>query len=441
MADNGTQIAFNAQSDSVKTEHKSYAEHAKLREVFDAVKGGTDSIRKGGEQWLPKYPAESSGDYKARLCTATIDGIVQGGVDVIAGAVFYDEIDTDGVNANIKPLLENIDNQGNSFNVFCRDAFRESFDGFSVIVVDAPSPVSPVRSQEDEQRAGLRPYWRLYKAADVWNWDFETDPVSKQKRLRMIVFKEKVSERSGRFLSRDAVYYRHWFVEDNQARWELWQERDDLKDQVVLIGSGVIGKLTELPVAFIGDVNDEPKLLVESRLEIKAYQKESSFDMIEYLSVPTFYTKGYDGEERIAIGGSAHVKMPVDGDVGYAQIDSSGLESLKATIAAIKETIRGRVNEMVSVTVEGAVEETATAAMIKDRDKQARIVVWADELKDAIERALQFTGQFLNLGDDGAGEIVLRTKWQTMAEQAAAMNRIETDDDEKDTDKGKSGRD
>lgn len=433
MADIGTGAAYVPQLDKITTRHRDYDTHARLRDVFEAVKGGTDSIRKGRESWLPKYPAESSVDYEARLCSATIDGIVQGGVDVIAGSVFYDEIDTSKIHQAILPLTENIDKQGNSLNVFCRNAFKESFDGFSVIIVDAAPAAGAVRSLEDERRLGLRPYWRMYRAADVWNWAFDADPISKQRRLQMIVFREVVAERSGRFLSKNAVYYRHWFIEGEQAKWELWKEVGSAgSGDATLEGSGVIGVMTELPVAFIGDVNDPPKLLLESRLEIKGYQKESSFDIIEYLSVPTFYTKGYEGEERIAIGASAHVKMPVAGEVGYAQIDSSGLESLKATIASIKETIRGRVNEMVNVTVEAGGEETATAATIKDRDKQARIVVWADELKDAIERALQFTGQFMGLGDDGAGEITLRTKWFAMAEQAAALNRIVTDDQDDD---------
>ena len=82
---------------------------------------------------------------------------------------------------------------------------------------------------------------------------------------------------------------------------------------------------------------------------------------------------------------------------------------------------------------------TATEAVIKDRDKQARLIVWAGELKDAIELALQYTGQLMSLGEDAGGEIVLRTKWVIKAEQAQMVADMRQRENEASIAKMKAG--
>lgn len=408
--------------DTVKTEHPLYQTQQAKRDVFAAVQS-TDTMRAAGERLLPKYPGEDQSEYKHRLGDATIDGITSGGVDTLTGAAFAGEIDTSGVHSRIQPLLENIDNQGNHFNVFARDAFKASFDGFSVVVVDMPliPDGQEPQSLEEEQILNLRPYWRLYTAANVINWRFDVDPMTKQKRLALIVLREVTQEPAGRFLSAEVTRYRVWYLLNGVPMWELWLDQGTDKDPILIDGPKPLPSSDELPVALIGDPCDEPKLLVESRLEIKAYQKESSFDTIEYLSIPTFYTKGYpeDGP-KLSLGASTHIKLPADpaAECGYVQIDAAGHDSLKGTIASIKDYIKSRLNLTVTQAVEQAVEKTATQTAVEDKDKQARLLVWTEQLHDALETALQYTGQMIGLGPDEAGEIVLKTKWDMAAEKA-----------------------
>ena len=377
------------------------------------------------------YPAEDPKDYAVRLGAATIDGLTTAGVDTLCGTVFHGDIDTSKVNSAIIKHLENIDNEGNHFNVFTRRAFESSFDGFSLIMVDVPKVEGEVKSLADEKKLGIRPYWRLYKASDVINWVHSVDPISKQTRLTMVVLREIGEEIVDRFERKPVTRYRVLFVDGNTGKWELWRQKDKAAsgDEFTLEtnGQGAISNVTEIPVASIGKFIDDPKLLVESRLEVRAYQKESSFDAIEYLSVPTFYTKGYEGEEAIALGAAAHVKLPLEGEVGYAQIDAAGHESLKGTIADIKAYIKSRVSMMVESAV--SPDKTATEAVIQNTDKQARLIVWAEELKDALEKALGFHAQLMGLGEDKGGEITLATKWQAEKEAREKENEIISEDE------------
>lgn len=408
--------------DKPNKEHAKYAGLETKRNVYRAVYGGTDAIRATGKANLPMYPAEDTKDYQARLDQATIDGIVLGGVETLVGSVFEADIDVSKVHASLVPYLENIDNKGNSFNIFARDAFRESFEGFSCILVDAPAG-GKANDLAEQQELALRPYLSLYKAGNVINWRYGVNPATKQRELKLLVLREVSSEPAGRFGSADVTRYRVFSVEKSVVSWELWKETKDAggKKDVVFESGGKVTNVTQIPAAFVGDIEADPKLLVESRLEIKAYQKESSFDVIEYLSIPTFYTKGYEGEDALALGASAHIKLPIDGDLGYAQIDAAGHDSLKGTVREIKQGIKARVNYLLDSAMQQP-DKTATEVVVADKDKQARLVVWSDELKDALETALMFMGQMTGLGEDEAGEITLNTQW-TVAEQ----RRIESE--------------
>jgi len=410
----------------VDTKHKLYGSLEVKRELFRAVKGGTDAIQAKSDTYLPKFPAEDPKEYDARLKASTIDGIVANGVDTLTGAVFFDEINVDAVAPAIKPLLDNIDNKGNKFEVFARDAFEAAFDGSAVIVIDRPNPSGvTIRSAEDERVNNIRTYWRLYHAADVINWRYGVDPVSKATRLELIVLSEPVDEIVNRFETKTVQKYRVYFLEGG-VKWELWRKVEKQIDggEFILEDQGALPQYTGLPIAVVGCLEDEPRLLTESHLEVKAYQKESSFDVIEYLSVPIFYTIGYDKANSgdIAFGASTHVDIPAaqGAAVGFAQIDSAGHMSLKDTINLTKEYIKGRLNELTTSAM--SADKTATQTMVEDRDKQSRLLMWAEQLQDALQTALGYTAESMGMKFADGGEIELMTKWAAAAEAKKALD-------------------
>jgi hypothetical protein len=387
--------------DKANTPHIEYEKLEAKRKPFRAVVGGTDTIRATGKEYLPMYPAETPDDYTARLHASTIDGIVLGGRETLTGSVFDGEIDLDKVTVD-KTWLENVDNKGSHLNIFAREAFSASFEGFSLILIDMPN--EQVKDAAEERTRGIRPYLSLYHAADVINWRWVINPNTKQRELALLVLREVTSESKGRFLSEDVTRYRVFTVENGRVAWELWKEGKD-KD-VVLEETGTFAKITTVPVSIIGDFCDDPKLLVESRLEIKAYQKESSFDVIEYLSIPMLMMVGRDNTETAPpYGASAYLDVPIGGDAKFIGIDAKGHESLKETVIQIKDYIRARVNYL----IESTNDKTATEVVTQDKNKQARLITWSDELKDAIETALDYMSMLT--GGKPENSIQLNTSW------------------------------
>ena len=405
----------------VDSKHSIYAKNQPKRDLFRAVIGGTDTLREGGTKYLPKYPDELDAEYQARLNASTIDGVVADGHQGLVGKVFHEAPDTSKVKIDQK-ILDNIDNEGNNFSVFTKRAFADAFDGHAIILVDSPKAEGPVASLEDEQNLGVRPYWRIYQAKDVINWRWDVDE-RKQTRLALLVLKECPEVPDGDFGTKTIERYR---VYRNQGvvTQELWEKVEGQavgSEFVQVMDPMAMPKLTAIPAAIIGKLESEPWLLNESRLEIKAYQKESSFDIIEYLSIPVFYTVGYENEQPISLGAHTHVRLNGENaQIGFASIDSAGHTSLKATIDGIKQEIAGKLDAITKEAMPEGVggDQTATEVVSDDSKSQARLIVWAQQLQDALNRALQFTGQFMGMGEDNAGTVELMTAWKVQKAKA-----------------------
>jgi hypothetical protein len=404
--------------DLVSNHHPCYDELEAKRVIIDDVRGGTSAMRAKGKTYLPQFPAELDRTYRARLETATLFNLYAKTENVMVGLVFQEEIDTSKVLID-EMLLENIDNKGNHFNVFAREIFEDSFDGASVILVDAPNAVN-VQSLADEQSLGLRPYMIHYDQSDVINWEYRVNEISKKTELSMIVFKECKHEKAGRFIFEEATYYRVWFLNEmGKVQWELYKEVTNEKTkqaEYILMDGNIVEKLSAIPVAIVGCLDDEPPLLDLAFLNIKLYQKESNFDNAEWQSaVSLFYTKGYDKDEVFPISSDYHYKLPENGEIGWAQIDATGNDTKRESLKYLAEQM-SLIGLSMLADKTANVDLTATEALLSNIGETAELRVRAEQLKDALELAIGFMAEYLGMGKDAGGEITLGAAWNKQPE-------------------------
>jgi len=414
--------------DKVSNLHPDYAALQQMREIVQTVHGGTVKMRRAGAKMLPKFPEELQSSYKERLAAATLLNLYKSNLNLMSGLVFKDEIEfKPDVPAQIKALAENIDKRGNHLNVFAETAFKKSFDGFCVIQIDAPVWDSKtIKSQEDFDALDLAPYWILWDADSVINWSERVNPVSKRTEIDLLVFKEIKFERVGNFGREKVVYYRVLYLDEaNRAAWQLHKEQKNEQTgakEIIEIGRGVItimksGQKTfldHLPLAVIGKLGDEPPMLDLALVNIKHYQKENNFDNLEFqAAVPLFYTKGYDGADNLPVGADMHYKLPLEGEVGWAQLDASGFESMRESIKML-ETQMSMIGLSMLTDKTAKVDITATQAILDNISETSELRVRATNGKDGIERAMQITAEYLGLGRDAGGSIELGTAWKAV---------------------------
>ena len=409
--------------DKVSNRHPLYDSLAKMRAVVKDVRSGTLALRAAKEKYLPRFPEELMKTYENRAKCSTLFNLYGKTEAVMTGLVFQNEIKLTAPPI-VTSLAEDIDNRGNHLNVFARRTFEKSFDGAAVILVDAPD-FRNVQSREDEQRLGLRPYWVLYEADSIINWRKRINPVSKTEEFSLIVIKEVKSETVGRFGSRDVTRYRVWFLtEDGRVGWQVYREEkqdNQLEATYILEASGIIERLTAIPVVVVGDLEQAPPMLDIALLNVKHFQKESNFDNLEFqAAVPLFYTKGLQKQEgqTLPVGADIHYELSETGEVGWAQLDAGGFESLRASLDKLVDQMAMMGLSML-VDKTAKVDVTATEVLLNSIGETAELRVMAEQLKDALELALYFTAQYL--GIESGGTVELGTAW-TKLEMSAGTD-------------------
>ena len=341
------------QKDIISAKHPEYEEARCQREIFSDVCEGTAKMREKGKKYLEPFPAENDSDYEYRRKVATLFNFTKKTVDVMTGLVFKSEIELQSdVNSQIKTLWENIDNKGTHGDVFCRELFEDSFEGFAVILVDAPN--MQVADLESEINLGLRPYWISYDADCVINGDYRINPISKKKELQFIVFREETRERiNSRFVFEEVIRYRHFFLADSfdqltnslqtTVNWELWREVKNDKGEIeyVLEQSGILPRLSQIPVAIVGELYEEPLLMDIAYKNIEHYQTYSDYkNTIHKTCVPMLTIAGEDAKTASTkvVGASvALASENTDFKVGFAEVKGEGIPNTRQSLIDNRE--------------------------------------------------------------------------------------------------------
>ena len=413
------------QKDLVNTTHPDYDATAQFRTEYNDVIAGTAALRAKGKAYLPQFPAETDESWKHRVATATLQNIAAKTLETYCGLVFQKPTTLgENVPASFEDLAENIDNKGNHLNVFARDLFEDSFEGWSCILVDAPTQRANDLGQQ--KAMGLRPYWIEYCANDCINWDYQINPVSRRRELSLIVFRETITRKSGTFTRETVTQYRVYMLEKGRVIWQLWEEVKDArtnKIEHILVGDGTIDKQTSIPVAVVGELGNAPPMMDLVYKNIEHYQTYSDYKSIIHKTCsPLFYTVNLDGEPT-ALASDTWFKCNEGGSIGFAEVAGSSIDRVEASLDNIKkEMAQLGLSMLAGQNVQGDV--TATETMLDSIQDTSALQVRAEQLKDAIEQAMMFTAQYN--GESDGGSIELGANWTQIALTAQDMQTMNT---------------
>lgn len=416
--------------DRVDIRHSKYAQTEPLRTLFEDVCGGTAAIRAKHSDYLPQFPLEHDKDYKARWESATALNVTEKTIETMCGLVFQKEITLDKkVPQQIVDLWENIDNKGNHGNVFSRDIFEESFEGWSAILVDAPT--AKANDLGEQKAMGLRPYWVAYDACDVINWDYQVNEVSRKTELSLVVFKECQSVAEGRYKRKEVTRYRT-FILDGGVKWRLDEVRKSKdvngKDEIIeIVGDTLIPKLDAIPVAFIGEPGDPPVLLDLAYTNLKHAQKLSDYESIIHKTcVPIPFTVGIDAAEfgKMAKVGSTMYHLPVGGSMAFAEVQGFAIDKARQALEDLKLDMATLGLAMLAANRKANADVTATEKLLDTIKETSTLQVRANQLKDAIELALSFTAKYL--GQDEGGSVSLGATWSELVLSAQEITAYAT---------------
>lgn len=408
-----------------KTPRATSSDHDAMAPYWKAVNtilGGAAKMREAKE-YLPKFPDETDKRYEFRAKTAKFTNVFGDIVSNLAQRPFSKMVEVKEGPSDILDFQEDVDGRGNHLHVFAGDVFYNGIaSALDWILVDYTSGVPEGATRAQERDIGARPYWVRIPAASMLA--AYSDIIDGKEQIVHARFLEPSVERNG--WSEDRKERVRVLTRDKEGgayappRWELWEERKDEKTgkrEWAMIDEGAI-TLGEIPlVPFIAGRREggvmcvAPPMRDAAELQIELYQQESA---LKYAKIMTAFPMlagngvappmGEDGKPMpVPVGPHAALFAPPSGDSGshgeWKFIEPTA-ESLKFLAADIKETIlQLREIGRQPLTAQSGNLTVVTTAFAAQKGNAA-IQAWALNLKDALERAMEYTAAWLKIDAD-----------------------------------------
>ena len=379
-----------------------------------ALMGGTSAMQAAGETYLPKNEAESAEGYKTRKALSWLFNGYRETVKDVTGRVFDVPVElADEPSADLAEWSKNIDMQGNDLSRFCRKVFQDAVAGagISYIMVDAP------RRSEDVTIAvaraqNLRPYLIHLRLEDVLGWrtavvdnktvldqirifETETEHAADDEFGEVVVEQVRVIDRRGAQDDGEVTRTRLFRKDKSKGVAGEWEQH----------GPDILGSMSEITIIpfyanragfFIG----EPLLDDLADVNVAHWQSQSDQrNILHAVRVPMLFGAGLKSDEDIVISSSvATVSENPDAKLSWVEHTGSSCDAGVTDLERLERQMEIHGLKMLAPRP-GA--QSATGEAIDALKETSTLSMTADELKDAMEVAIGWMGDFA--GQDLSG--------------------------------------
>jgi len=390
------------------------------------VRGATETLRLKKATYLPKFLAEDTRDWAARVAmTVVVDFFDQAVTAFVGLGLRHDPELGPDVPEEIKLDWENLDGEGNHGAMVAQKALDIMLtDGHVVLLAEYP-PVA-VRPRADEENVkGLRPYVQLFKVDQVMSW--RTRLLGGHRLLDQLVLKTVGQEADGLFglktVTRYMVYRQRFRVMETVVgpeedptqgfvQWERWIETKSASGTVTAVAAEASGDLIgskRIPVAVAYAGTSDGMLKSRPPLEGLAYSNvrwgqvmSDRANSLHKCGMPMPVIIGKlvgapDGKapSEIIMSSSLGLNIEAGGDAKILEPLGSGLEQARLELEDWEKRIGGQA---VSVLTPGnATSETATAWRLTRGRDESKLQRGLRSLEDALELILQYFAEYRGL--------------------------------------------
>lgn len=412
-----------------------YVRMAPRWQLVEDVRGGTIPIRQKRQFYLPRFEAETIQDWQARVGMTFVADHYATTITEHVGLVFSTPPKLgDDVPAKIEALTEDIDGEGNHFDVFAQTAFDTALhQGHCVLFTDYPV-ADHIKTMADEKAMQARPYVTLYKASDVLSW--RTVTVGGAKVLVQIVLRESGTDPDGEFGTRPCTRYRE-IKQDvsydeftgratalGAITWRAWTEKVSATpsdtapvasvadDAFQPAGEGVITGPSRICARVVyggqkvGYLESIPHLMGLAFSNIEETQVSSDYaNIMHKVNVPTPVFIGRNTSpdasgQTVQMGQG--IDIPAGGDAKMLEPTGNALGATRQRIEDLRAQMR---RQGATSGDETGKVMTAIEAKIYAKQRNAKLQRAARSLQDALEGALADMAAFMGLPDGGSVEV------------------------------------
>ncbi len=383
-----------------------------------ALLGGTRAMRAAGQTYLPKWPKEDAAAYATRLSVSVLFPAYQRTVQTLAGKPFSKPITVgEDVPARFKPWLADIDLQGRNLDTFSSSVMQTALGfGLAGILVDFP-PAGNVRTEAQEQAAGLRPYWIEVKPQQILGWRAaRVDGAWKLLQLRIA---EVVEEPEGEFGTEMVDQVRVL----EPGLWSLYRASDAGAWSLFEEGVTTLNMIPFVPVygGRTGFMTAVPPLIEVAHLNVAHWQSASDQQNILHVArVPILTVTGVDDPAwEMTVGASSAIKLPTDAKMQFIEHTGSAIDAGAADLKTLEERMRQAGAELLvidpgRITATQIQTENAVGMCVLQRITQG--------FEDALDQALQITADWV--GEATGGHVTVFNDYGAASLQEASAQLL-----------------
>jgi len=383
-----------------------------------ALLGGTRTMRAAGQTYLPKWPKEEDAAYTTRLGVSVLFPAYQRTVQTLAGKPFSKPITVgDDVPSRFKPWLADIDLQGRNLDTFASDVMQTALSyGLCGILVDYP-PALGVRTQAQEQAAGLRPYWIEIKPQQILGW--RAARVDGSWKLLQLRIAEVVEEPDGEFGTTMVEQVRVLEI----GTWRTYRASDAGAWTLFAEGVTTLDMIPFVPVygGRTGFMTATPPLIEVAHLNVAHWQSASDQQNILHVArVPILTVTGIEDEKwTMTVGSSSAIKLPADSKMEFVEHKGMAIDAGAADLKVLEERMRQAGAELLvidpgRITATQIQTENAVGMCVLQRITQG--------FEDALDMALQITADWV--GETTGGHVTVFNDYGAASLQEASAQLL-----------------
>jgi len=367
--------------------HSAYQWHQEDWRLLRDFYRGERWVKTAGQTYLPQLEDQNAVEYRNYKARTVYLNAVKRTVAGLVGVAFRRPVEYSigEQNADLMDDLQNFTNDGLSFEVFCREVFRETIlMGRCGVLVDAPA-------------SGGLPYATTYHAENITNWFVESR--DGRKRVTEIQVYEADSNN----------YIRQTFGTVTSDQYRVLKIQDGIYNQSVIMpdDQGEYGEssdffvpqvgnrpLASIPFVFFGpntllsDCDTSPVLDI-ARLNEKHYLASADLShALHYSALPTPFVTGYSGEAgSLSLGPNRVWLLDTDQKAGMLEFKGEGLSFLESSVQRLKEEMSLMGAGLMAEARRGS--ENSEVMQSRARGEQATLLSVLDTVERGLERVLE----------------------------------------------------
>lgn len=372
--------------------------------LTQALMGGTEAMRAKGQAYLPQYEAESDKNYQYRLNRATLLNMFRRAVGTLVGKPFSKPIQTKDIPAQLQPLIEDVDRNGNHLGVFARAVFQDALvSGISHVLVEYPNVENQQpASLQDERALNAQPYLVHIPHCSIIA-AYSTTVNGREQLAHVRILEEEVVREGFGEVTKTRVRVLE------PGSWKLY-EKQDKRWEIVEEGRMSLPYIPLL--TYYADREDFmvalPPLTDLAYLNLAHWQSSSDQRNILTLSrFPLLAGRGLNEEEANVPIGPNKLLTSMSKDGVFYYVEHSGaainagrvdLEDLKSEMAIMAVDLL-RPSGMVTAT-EKAIDTAQSTSVLQDMTLR---------FGDFLERCLGVAADWIGLSAQSYGSVQLNT--------------------------------